>query len=120
MSLKYGIIMKRTELERRQRELRKAEKKAEVLERKSGRQKRNAGMYITEISGRFLYDQNEIFNASSDVEILELLENMKEDLPEKQWDTVLKKAINKTKVQQTDKALEELKELMGTAEEAAN
>lgn len=105
--------MKRTELERRQRELKRAEKKVEVLERKSGREKKNAGHYINHLSSLFRHDMNEIFNTKDDLDILESLEGLKEDLPEKQWLTVLRKAVNRTKVVEADRAVDELREMMG-------
>jgi hypothetical protein len=37
---------------------------------------------------------------------------MKTDLPEKQWDTVLRSAIQKTKVEQKDLAFTELKSML--------
>ena len=101
-------IMKRTELERRERELKRTAKKVEVLERKSGRAGRTIGQYIDDLAALFRYDAEEIFNTTDDLDILELIERMKEDLPEKQWDTVLKKAVNRTKVKQANRAVEEL------------
>ncbi|HBS03322.1 MAG TPA: hypothetical protein DEA96_00040 [Leptospiraceae bacterium] len=105
--------MKRTELERRQRELRRAEKKVEVLERKAGEEKKNAGFYINHLASLFRHDMNEIFNTKDDLDILESLEGLKEDLPEKQWETVLRKAVNRTKVTEVDRAVNELREMMG-------
>lgn len=106
-------IMKRTELERRERELKRTAKKVEVLERKSGRAGRTIGQYIDDLAALFRYDAEEIFNTTDDLEILELIERMKEDLPEKQWDTVLKKAVNRTKVKQANRAVEELSTFIG-------
>ena len=106
--------MKRTELERRQRELRRAEKKVEVIERKVGREKRNAGYYITHLASLFRHDMNEIFNTRDDLDILESLEGLKEDLPEKQWETVLRKAVNRTNVIEVARAVTELQEMMGS------
>lgn len=101
-------IMKRTELERRERELKRMAKKVQVLERKSGRAGRTIGQYIDDLAALFRYDAEEIFNTTDDLGILELIERMKEDLPQKQWDTVLKKAVNRTKVKQANRAVEEL------------
>lgn len=44
--------------------------------------------------------------------MFELLLTMKADLPEKQWETVLRSAIQKTKVVEKDLALTELKALL--------
>jgi hypothetical protein len=106
------ISMKRTELERRERELRKMEKKVKSVER-GERESRSVGDYIEELFGLFRYDSAEIFNTMDDMAILELLENMKEEQPEKQWDVIIRKAVNKTKVVQKEKAYEELRELAG-------
>lgn len=108
--------MKRTELERRERELRRSAKKVEVLERKSARARRTVGQYIDDLAGLFRYDAEEIFNTTDDLNILELIERMKEDLPQKQWETVLKKAVNRTKVKQAARAVQELSTFL--AEEA--
>lgn len=100
--------MKRTDLERRERELKRSTKKVEVIERKSSRAGRSIGQYIDDLAGLFRYDAEEIFNTTDDIEILELIERMKEDLPEKQWETALRKAVNRTKVKQAQRAVEEL------------
>jgi len=105
--------MKRTELERRERELKRSTKKSEVLERKTARAGRSVGQYIDDLTALFRYDNEEIFNTTDDIAILELIERMKEDLPEKQWDTVLKKAVNRTKVKQADRAVTELATFIG-------
>ncbi|MCR9141325.1 MAG: hypothetical protein NXI24_03675 [bacterium] len=103
--------MKRTEMERIERELRRSEKKVERIQGEGAGG--SVGSYIERLFGLFRYDQSEIFNTAESLEILELLEQMKEDIPEKKWPDVLKKAIKKTQVAQKDKAMEELKELIG-------
>jgi ATP-dependent protease HslVU (ClpYQ) peptidase subunit len=40
-----------------------------------------------------------------------LLEELKEEQPEKQWNNILRKAVKKSKVKQKDAALTELREL---------
>lgn len=106
--------MKRTELERRERELRRMEKKAQALQ-KGERDEMSVGAYIEALYGLFRYDMEEIFNTKEDLSILELLENMKEDHPEKQWDVIIRKAVNKTKVSAKEKAYDELRDLAGIA-----
>lgn len=110
--------MKRTELERRERELKKSAKKVEVLERKQSGD-RSVNDFINELAGMFRHDMEEIFNTTDDLNILEFLEGMKDELAEKHWDNVLRKAIKKTGVAQKDKAFDELKELLIGQEEAA-
>ncbi|MBE7437611.1 MAG: hypothetical protein HS115_04075 [Spirochaetales bacterium] len=111
--------MKRTDIERKERELRRAEKKTMVLSRKTAREARTAGDYINDLSAIFLYDELEVFNTKEDVRVLEVLENMKEDLPAKQWVTVLKKAVKKTGVRERDRAVTELMDLGGIPPESA-
>ncbi|TGL60189.1 hypothetical protein EHQ58_06725 [Leptospira ognonensis] len=102
--------MKRTELERRERDLRKMEKKKIVNGEKESM---SVGDYIDALFGLFRYDTEEIFNASDDENVLEVLENMKGEHPEKQWDVIIRKAVNKTKVNQKEKAYEALRTLAG-------
>jgi hypothetical protein len=104
--------MKRTELERRERELRRTEKKSRPAG-KGEREEMSVSDYIEALFGLFRYDAQEIFNTSEDLAILEVLENMKEDHPEKQWDVIIRKAVNKTKVIEKDRAYEELRQLAG-------
>jgi hypothetical protein len=102
--------MKRTELERRERDLRKMEKKKIVT---GERESMSVGDYIDALFGLFRYDDEEIFNASDDENVLEVLENMKSEHPEKQWDVIIRKAVNKTKVAQKEKAYDSLRILAG-------
>jgi hypothetical protein len=102
--------MKRTELERRERDLRKMEKKKIVNGEKESM---SVGDYIEALFGLFRYDSEEIFNASDDENVLEVLENMKAEHPEKQWDVIIRKAVNKTKVNQKEKAYDALRILAG-------
>lgn len=104
--------MKRTEIERIERELWRAAKKETRLE-PGAPSDTSVGAYIERLFGLFRFDNNEIFNASEDMKILELLEEMKAHVPAKKWDDVLKKAIKKTRVEQKDKAMNELKQLIG-------
>lgn len=108
--------MKRTELEKRERKLKRTQKKDEVIARKMSNSRKNSvNDYIEGLSSLFRYDANEIFNASEDMQILELFMEMKETLPDKQWENVLKKAIKKTGVVQKDRAFDELKALLDEA-----
>ncbi len=102
--------MKRTELERRERDLRKMEKKKIVSGEKESM---SVGDYIDALFGLFRYDSEEIFNASEDENVLEILENMKAEHPEKQWDVIIRKAVNKTKVAQKERAYDALRNLAG-------
>jgi|SRR5690606_6234668 len=105
--------MKRTDQERIERELRRREKKVRVNERE--RPEASPSAYIQELVETFHYDDQMIYNTQDDEDVLELLMNMKEDLPEKDWDGVLRSAIRKTKVSQKDVAFSELKALLTEA-----
>lgn len=115
--------MKRTDQERIERELRRREKKVRVIDRKttdadadsdadSDRPDASPSAYIQELLDTFHFDDQMIYNTQDDEDILELLMTMKEDLPEKDWDGVLRSAIRKTKVSQKDLAFTELKALL--------
>lgn len=104
--------MKRTELERRVRQLKREEKVQDFLETVGTREGRSVNTYIDELFGMLYYNEREVLNIKENVEILELFEGLKEDHPEKQWQNVIKKAIRKTGVQEKDRAVEELTELL--------
>ena len=103
--------MKRTDLDRRERELKRAKKKAERLERDGGRE-RTVGDYIDELHDLFFHDGTQIYNTETDERILELLEDMKDDLDEKHWDNVIRKAVKKSGVKKREEAIKGLKALM--------
>ena len=106
--------MKRTDIERRERELRRSQKKEDVLARKTEnfKAKNTVGQFIDELAQLFFYNDDQIFNCTTEIKIVELLEEMKTNLPEKNWETVLRKAIKKTGVNQKDQAFNELKSLL--------
>lgn len=106
--------MKRTDIERRDRDIKRTRKKEEVLQRKSGKKAdMTIGDYINEFHSLFFFDETRIYNLKEDVRILELFEQMKSQLPEKQWETVFRKAIRKTQVKEREEAYTELKTLLG-------
>jgi len=103
--------MKQTDILRREREQRRAIKKEARLSREEG-DIPSVGEYINDLHDLFFYDDTKIYNIENDEKILELLENMVLDHPEKQWDNILRKAIKKSGVKKRDEALSALKELM--------
>ncbi len=103
--------MKSTDLARKDRDLKKARKKQEVLERKMDKEGRSVGDFINELADLFFHDAEKIYNISSSEDIMMLLEELKEEQPEKQWNNILRKAIKKTKIKQKDAALTELREM---------
>lgn len=103
--------MKSTDMARRDRELKRSRKKEFVQERKSQKENRTVGDFINEFAESFFHDDNKIYNIEMSEEILELLEDMKEEMPEKQWANILVKAVKKTKVKEKDEALASLASL---------
>ena len=103
--------MKSTDLARKDRDLKKSRKKQDVLERKMDKKDRTVGDFINDLEDLFFHDAEKIYNIDSSEEILMLLEDLKEDQPEKQWNNILRKAIKKTKVKQKDEALRQLQEM---------
>ncbi len=108
--------MKRTDLERHQRELKKSEKKKDTLQKKTESMSptKLIGDYIDRLFSLFRYDSENIFNINTDTKILELLESMKLEIPEKQWDNVIRKGIKKTGISNREKAVNDLKQLIGS------
>ena len=106
--------MKRTDLERSERDYKKSEKKKSLIEKCGENQSstQKVGYYIDTIFSLFRYDTEEIFNAKDNIDILEILECIQADLPEKQWDNIIRKAVKKTKVTNKEKAVKEIKELI--------
>ncbi|MBN2657005.1 MAG: hypothetical protein JXR86_08085 [Spirochaetales bacterium] len=103
--------MKSTDIERRNRDLKRAQKKQEMLGRKTIREQRSVGDFINAFVELFFYDGDRIYNLEMSDDILFLLEEMKDEQPEKQWDNILTKAVKKTKVKEKDEAIEKLKEI---------
>ena len=107
--------MKRTDIERKEREVKRMEKRSRLLsKRKENQDEHSVGNYIDVLYGCFRYDDEEIFNTQEDLAILETLEKIQANLPDRKWDDVLRKAIKKTGVKQRERAFIELKELMSS------
>lgn len=117
--------MKRTDQERIERELKRREKHARVPERLAGDASPapeggavpavgglSVSEYVRNLLALLHYDDQQIYNARDDESVFELLLTMKADLPEKQWETVLRSAVQKTKVVEKELALTELRALL--------
>jgi len=105
--------MKQTELERRERELKRIQKKEERSSKHDEKGVMSVGDYIDKLSGLFFHDGNRIYNTTKDERIRELLMSMKENIPDKQWDNIVRKAVKKTQVKEREQAVSELKTLVG-------
>lgn len=116
--------MKRTDQERIERELKRREKHARVVAKPDEVGTPDAGApapivggltvseYVRNLLALLHYDEQQVYNARDDDNVFELLLTMKADLPEKQWETVLRSAVQKTKVVEKDLALTELRALL--------
>jgi hypothetical protein len=105
--------MKRTDIQRKERELKRAEKKAERISSKGDKKDDTSiGAYIDKLHSLFFYDEERIYNAKHSVEILEVLEEAKSLFDEQGLETVMRKAIRKSKVKEKDLAYNELMELL--------
>ena len=104
--------MKRTDQDRRERELKRSRKKNERVERDGSSGPMSVGEYIEELNSSFFHDGTKIYNTETDERILEILEEMKEDIEEKHWDSVIRKAVKKSGITERDKAISELKDLL--------
>ncbi len=104
--------MKQTDILRRERELKRAQKKEERTARGECGDCPTVGEYINLLNALFFHDENKIYNIQTEDKILELLEELKSDHPEKQWDNVLRKAVKKTGVKDKEDAVKQMKELM--------
>jgi len=100
--------MKSTDIARRDRDLKKAAKKEDVLKRKQDKPDKTPGDFINELSELFFHDAEQIYNIEMSEEILELLMEIQENAPEKQWDNILRKAVKKTGVKKKDEAYKQL------------
>jgi hypothetical protein len=109
--------MKSTDIERIDRELRQARKKEELVQKRlDQRSGLSVGDYIKKLYSLFAHDSRKIYNLKDNIKILELLEDMRKDLPEKQWENVLRKAIKETKIdlQERERAVKELEAMLST------
>jgi len=111
--------MKSTDIDRIDREFKRTRKKEELIEKRlENRAERSIGDYIKKLYSLFYHDDKKIYNLKDNADILTLLVEMKEDLPEGKWDNVLRKAIKETKiaVSQRDLAYKELMNYLSMAD----
>ena len=99
--------MKRTDLERKERDIKRAMKKEERVAKGGGAEK-SVGDYINELHSFFFHDETKIYNISVDERIPDLLEEMMVDMDEKQWETIIRKAVRKTGVKEKEPAIKDL------------
>ncbi|ADN03139.1 LB_289 family protein [Spirochaeta thermophila] len=102
--------MKMNEIEKMERELRRAQKKQESLARKQQKKKGNVvGEYIKRLASLFFYDEEMIYNIPNNPDIFACIEEMKQELPREEWETVIRKAVKSTGVKEKEIAYTQLK-----------
>ena len=108
--------MKSTDIARSDRELKRARKKAEYIENKLNRDSLSVGDYINQLHELMFFDAQKVYGISENEDLLMKFVEMRVDQPEKQWETIIRKAVRKTKVVQKEEAVKELMELLEFAE----
>jgi hypothetical protein len=104
--------MKSTDIAKKDRELKRAEKHQEGIDRlKTKKDGMTVGDYIDKLAGLFFHDGAKIYNISKSAEIKQLLEDVKLSIPDKQWDNILRKSLKKTGIAARESAYDELKKL---------
>ncbi len=105
--------MKRTDIERWERERKRQEKKSMLVDKRElNYDDKTEGAYIKKLASLFKHDEEKIYNIAADETIFGLICDMKEHLEEKNWDNVFRKAIKRTKIEKKELALEELRGLI--------
>ena len=105
--------MKSTDIARHDRELRREKKRKDIQERRDSKREITVGGYIEQLHALFFHDDKRIFNTTKNNDaIIDLFETMKLELPEKQWEVVIRKAVKKTEVANREGAVKELVELL--------
>ncbi len=99
--------MKRTDLARKEREIKRAIKKEERIA-KGEKVERTIGDYINELHSFLFHDETKIYNIAVDERIPDLLEEMMIEMPDKQWENIIRKAVRKTGVKEKEPAVKEL------------
>jgi hypothetical protein len=103
------MAMKRTDIERKERELKREQKRADQAERRTEKRTGTVGEYIKRMASLFFHDGKRIYNIKNDVRILELIEEMKQTFDGEECLNVFRKAVRSTGVTERDQAVEDLK-----------
>lgn len=105
--------MKRTDIMKKERELKRAQKQEERISSKSSKKdETSVGAYIDRLHGLFFHDETRIYNTLHSEEILDLLQEIKTNFELAEVETIIRKAIRKSKVQARDQAFSELMSLI--------
>ena len=101
--------MKRTDIERKERELKRVSKREDQAERRTEKRTGTVGEYIKRLASLFFHDDKKIYNIKNDVRILELIEEMKQGFDQEECMNVFRKAVRTTGIADKEPAVEELK-----------
>lgn len=110
--------MKRTEFERKERELGRVRKKIEVLERKQQSRREgqkedySIGDAITELSPKIFHDGTQVYNTEKDDNLVEFFMEIKETFDESDLDNILRKSLRKTGIKDKVQGFERLKSIL--------
>jgi len=104
--------MKSTDINRIDRDLKQARKKQELLEKRIEGRGGSVGDYIKRLGALLFHDQKKIYNLKGNEQIRQLFKEIKQHLPEAQWENELRKAVRETKVEQREEAFGELQVLL--------
>jgi hypothetical protein len=106
--------MKRTDMERMQRELRRVQKREAIDGKRADvrDEKLSVATCAKRLCDALMFDEHAIYNAQDDEDVLDVLLEIKEGLPDKQHVPVLKKAVKLTKVKDMDHGFDELKNML--------
>ncbi len=108
--------MKSTDIARNSRELKRAQKKEEYIQNRQEKDIPTVGDYINRLHDMMFFNDQKIFGIPDNEDILMLFIEMKINIPEKQWENVIRKAVRKTKVSQKEEAVNELMTLLAIAD----
>lgn len=107
--------MKRTDFEKRERELKRIHKrvvKGEQRDKTLEDGELTVSSAINRLSDLFQYDQEEIYNIPHSEDIHSFILEMQEKFDEKKLENVFRKSVKKTGVKHKNEAYEQLKKLV--------
>ena len=103
--------MKRTEIERIERELKRKEKKIISTEKKHS-EELTVSTAIRNFYDLYRFDEEKIYNIELDEKILELVYEIQENIEETKWEKIFRESVKKTKIKNKEEAIKQLKSLL--------
>ena len=108
--------MKSTDIARNAREFKRVQKKEEYIQGRQNRENLSVADYINQLHDMMHFCDQKIYGIIDNEDILMHFIEMKLNVPEKQWETIIRKAVRKTKVAKKEEAVKELLELLAIAD----